>query len=485
MKGIFSTRPGWAVLLGWILLLAGCAADPLARIRADFDAGRYGDCARELASARKEHPGDAHLYALDQGIVHLALRAPKKTLADLRFARDRMDELAGKTFFESFKSLFLDDRQLDYVGADYERVLVRAVLALADLAARAGDAASYALQVLQEQMRIIDSYKLPDGKMPKKAYKLVAFGSYVRAIMAEEDPLSQDLAEREYRKVLEIEPGFAYGKEDLERVRQGRLPPKGYGVIHVLVLCGRGPFRVETRADPKDQAWADAMGLAQAVWAVHKKRVAFPLLSAVKIPALAFYRENPTEVHVDVDGREEGVTAVVTDVEATAEAEFKAMRPEIIARALIRRAFKIAVTEGVKAAVRKGEKKESAKNVSDLLVSLGGLLWISSERADLRCWDLLPASFQVLRLEVPAGVHTVTLRAGLSGRPTGEPQSVRVFVRDGYNTYVVALVPTLRGGPEPLTSRPAPEDPCLSGKPGGPLPPPGDGTREPSQRKQP
>ncbi len=465
MRGISSPGLRRAALLGLLFLLAGCAADPLARIRADFDAGRYADCAKELSAARKAHPGDAHLYALDQGIVHLALEAPKKTLEDLRFARDRMDELAGLSFMESFKSLFLDDRQLDYAGADYERVLVRAVLAVADLAGRVGDAASYALQVLEEQMRIIDSYKLPDGKMPKKAYKLVAFGCYLRAIMAEEDPLSQDLAERNYKKVLEIEPNFAYGKEDLERVRQGKLPPKGYGVLHVLVLCGRGPFRVETTADPKDQAWADAMGLAQVIWAAHRKHLAFPLLSAVKIPALAFYKENPTEVHVDVDGREEGVTAVVTDVEATADAEFKAMRPEIIARALVRRAFKVAVTEGVKAVVRKGEKKKARKNLSDFLISLGGLLWISSERADLRCWDLLPASFQVLRLEVPAGVHTVTLRAGLSGRTTGAPQKVRVQVRDGYNTYGIGLVPSLRGGPAPLPSQPAPEPAVVSGKP--------------------
>ena len=139
-----------AALLGGAFLLWGCAADPLGRVRADFDAGNYTACARELREARKAHPGDAHLYALNQGIVDLALQAPKKTLEELRFARDRMDELGGRSFFESFKSLFLDDRQLDYVGADYERVLVRAVLALADLAARAG------VMVVSEPCRGLD-----------------------------------------------------------------------------------------------------------------------------------------------------------------------------------------------------------------------------------------------------------------------------------------------------------------------------------------
>ena len=44
-------------------------------------------------------------------------------------------------------------------------------------------------------------------------------------------------------------------------------------------------------------------------------------------------------------------------------------------------------------------------------------------------------------------------------RAVGPPQTVRVYVRDGYNTYVLGLLPTLEGGPQPLTSDPAELDP--------------------------
>ena len=68
---------------------------------------------------------------------------------------------------------------------------------------------------------------------------------------------------------------------------------------------------------------------------------------------------------------------------------------------------------------------------------------------------MLPASIQVLRLELPEGVHDLAIRPLHGGQLTGEERSVRVQVVAGYNTYVSALVPTLAGGPPPMTSRPA------------------------------
>ena len=67
---------------------------------------------------------------------------------------------------------------------------------------------------------------------------------------------------------------------------------------------------------------------------------------------------------------------------------------------------------------------------------------------------MLPARFQALRVEVSAGEHDISVEALRGDRLVGRPQTVRVFVRDGFNTYVVALVPTLAGGPPPLTSEP-------------------------------
>jgi hypothetical protein len=67
----------------------------------------------------------------------------------------------------------------------------------------------------------------------------------------------------------------------------------------------------------------------------------------------------------------------------------------------------------------------------------------------------MPAYLQAVRIEMPAGEYTVTLRAARDGHAVGAPQQVRVRVRDGFNTYVLGIAPTLAGGATPMTSDPA------------------------------
>ena len=180
----------------------------------------------------------------------------------------------------------------------------------------------------------------------------------------------------------------------------------------------------------------------------------------MKIPGIAIHKDNPTEVHVETDGVPVGATATVTNVNEAAVKEFRAMRPDIVARAVVRRAFKIIATEVVKEVVHQpGRHYTTEEALLDLAISGLGLLWTGVEQADLRSWSLVPARLTVLRVELPAGEHDLVFRAGRGGRPTGAPQSSRVLVRDGFNTYVVVLVPTWQGGPEPMTSAPADPEP--------------------------
>lgn len=439
------------LLAGSLAHLSACASDPMPAIREAFYEGRY-DEARERLLELERDSSDRQVYQLERGIVELARHEPQESERALRAARDRLDELETDDPLSWFAAVLLDDRQLPYSGADYEKVLVRAVLAVANLMHGGRDAAAYALQVLEKQQEIIRSFEDENGYNPKRAYKLVAFGSYLRAILLENDPVKLATARREFERVKRLEPDFPFADADLERAAHGKHSEKGNGVIHVIAMVGKGPFRVEV----EEPVTSRVLALAQAIWGHLRKRAVLPNITAVKIPAMAYWRDNPTETHVSVDGRAAGATATVTDVELTAAREFAAMRNHIVARAVLRRAFKIAVTEGVREAIRKDSKEyDEGELFKDLAVSILGMVWTGVEQADLRCWSLLPASFQVLRLEVPAGRHELTIRAGLHGRPVGAPQTVHVMVRDGYNTYVLVQTPTLHGGPEPLTSEPA------------------------------
>jgi len=433
------------------LTLGACASDPMAPVRDAYWRGDYQSAWRQLQEVREDYADDRHLYDMELAVIANAVADPDAAVAALREARDRLDELGGRGFYESFAAMMLDDRSLDYEGADYEKVLVRAMLACSDLMIDGKDAVAYSLQVLERQQEIMDAFEDTTGRRPKHDYKLVAFGSYLRAIILDENPRDRAAAAREFRKVVEMEPGFRNGKEDLERAERGWHCDKGNGVVHVLALVGRGPFRVEVR----ERASANAIGIAQVIWNHnHHREPLIVNLTPIPIPALAFHPDNPDAVHVSVDGQDRGTTATITNVDEIASAEFRAMHDYIVARAVLRRMLKVMIVEASKEAVEHSGEDHYDKHGWRLLIDLFGLIWTASERADLRCWSLLPQTFQVARLEVPAGDHEFVLRAGRNGLPTGAPQRVGVHVRDGYNTYVLALAPTLGGGPPPLTSQP-------------------------------
>jgi hypothetical protein len=447
MRALFTT----AAILVAVALLASCAADPLLQVRRDFAGGRYELARGELSRLAESDTKNGHLWRLERSVTSLALAKPKEAIDDLRRARDILDDLQGNDYSGWFQSVLLDDTRLAYQGADFEIVLVRALLALSALmTGEANDAGAYALQVGAKQREIIDGFATREGRKPKEAYKLVAFGSYLRGIL-DEGALKFDVAQKSYERVRELEPSFAFNQENIGRITEGHISAKGNGVVHVLGLVGRGPFRVES----DEPVTRDAFAIAQIMWAIFRDRATIPNIASVKIPRLAYYTDNPTELHVEVDGRAVGTTAVITDVEETARREFEAMKPHILARAVIRRAVKVVVTEGVKEAARSRDDREYRNEnvLADLAISGAGLLWAALESADLRCWSLLPASFQVLRLELPEGEHDIVFRAGHRGNAFGPPQRIRVYVSDGYNTYVSVMTPTADGGPTPQSSQ--------------------------------
>ena len=249
-----------------------------------------------------------------------------------------------------------------------------------------------------------------------------------------------------------IEPRFSPIDSDIERVTSGHHSKKGNGVVHVLALVGSGPFRVEV----DERVTRGSLAIAHHIWAGSRGRAVIPNLSRGKIPAVAVYEDNPTEVHVTVDGSSSGATALLADIEALALEEFETIREHIVARAFLRRAFKIAATQLAIEAANKDNDRRGEYSDGDALRDLGlsavGLLWSALEGADLRCWSLLPASFQALRVELPEGEHLISLQAGKKGVAAGAPREVKINVRDGYNTYVVAIFPSLEGGACVLSS---------------------------------
>jgi hypothetical protein len=469
-----------------VLLLpcASCASVDVGDIATRFCGGDIAGTRAELERLAQEDSGNAHLWLMNRAVADLAAGEPKAGITALRQARDRLDELRARAYAGWIEAVLSDDRALIYDGADYEHVLVRAYLALLDLACGEGDARAYLNQMLQRQVELREAFVTDDGEKPKVPLRSAAIGNWLLAALAADDPTAGSEVARQLAAVLQYEPDCVPARAEQVRFAREGLSRPGHGVVQVVALVGLGPYRVA-----KDEPVSSlVLEIAHRIYNARRQRVALPVnaISQVQIADLALRQDNPSEVHVAV-GAQAATTQTVTSVDRLAQAEFASLRTQIVVRAVVRRIFKLAAAEVLKAATvesddddkkaRDGKqvdrrreteqqrkqreeeerKKQQREQLGSLVFDALALLWVGLEDADTRCWALLPASFQVARLELPEGDHDVVLRAGDRGQIVGAAQSVRVRVRAGRTSFVIAQVPGKQGGPPPVTSEPVAE----------------------------
>ena len=424
-----------AVLLP-LVMLAGCAthADRLRDVRSDFYRGNVETAAAELNSyLKKAGKKEADVLKLERAIVDLAAGRPEQAEKTLREVRDQFDYLAQKDAAEMALSMATDDTQLSYPGEDYEKVLVRAFLALSNLMHDGGDATAYSLQVSAKQQEIIQAGGPKLEENPKLAYKMVALGPYLHGALAEENPLEHDVARRCREVVCSWQPDFRDARSDLERAVYGRHSAAGNGVLYVFTLVGRGPYKEEVAEIPTQVA----MLIADRILSHNSKYGLTPTLAPVKVPKIVATPNRIRTVLVYSEGQLQGQTATITDVSEMAVRQHEAVYPQILARAVVRRVVK-------KGALYAAKDALDVNPWVSLAFDVGGVVWEATESADTRCWGLLPDQIQVLRVELPAGEHRIGLQAGDGRGPMGTIYDHTIHIADGRNSYLLANFPNER-----------------------------------------
>jgi uncharacterized protein len=433
------------IVLFLFLWICGCAshADRLRDIRNDFYTGKL-DRSAEVIDKRLHSKYDADVFKLDRAIVQLASGKPKECETLLRDVRDRFDYLEQTSVPEHVLAAITDDQRIAYAGEDYEKVLIRAFLALANLLEDGADAEAYALQVTDKQQQIMEAGSDETGANPKLQYKQLALGAYIYGLLREETHSNYDDAERAYQRVVEWEPAFQAGAADLERARNGHHSAPGCGVVYVFALVGRGPYKEEVAELPTSAA----LLIADRIISHTASHTLPPTIAPIKVPRVVLTRNSISAVNVVCDGKDFGTTETIGDISRMAVEQYDAIYPRVMARAIARRVIK-------KGVIYAGKEAVHADNpLVELAFDAGGVVWEATESADTRCWGLLPDKIQVLRLELPVGDHKLSLRATCDSRPCGPGNSVAVRVAQGRNTYVLANFPDARIVGTILTGRP-------------------------------
>jgi len=422
-----------------LLLLGGCAThtDRLLAVRNSFYGGDLATAERLLDAELEHSRGDTNVLLLEKASVELAAGRPAEAEQTLRSVRDQFDFLEQKSLAETSLSMLTDDETLAYAGEDYEKVLIRGYLALANLMHAGGDAEAYCLQMADKQAQIIQSAVQEDGTNPKAGYQQVALAPYLHAALREATHRDFDDVARYREMVVSWSPGFSPGYDDLTRSRHGRHSAPGHGVVYVIALVGRGPLKDEVEEIPSTAA----VMIANAALNITGNKTLPPVVAPIKVPRVVASPNRVSEWAASVDGTHGGMTSTITDVTQMAIEQCEAQLPHVVARALVRRAVKEAAVYAAKQTT--GAQEGTFEAVA---FELAGLVWQFTENADTRCWGLLPDRIQVLRLELPAGDHEIGFQPLDRNRlPIGASAGQRINIPDGRNAYVLVNYP----GPQP------------------------------------
>ena len=437
----------------YLLVCVGCAthADHVRNARNHFHSGNIisakSDIDEELKKGKKKN---SDVLKLDQSIIELFSGEPQNAKTSLREVRDSFEYLEQKNAAEDVLAMLSDENAVQYPGEDYEKIMIRVMLTLADLMDGGEDATAYATQINLKQDAIIRNGgikytselpnkpnvipKKPESDLeynPKTAYKHLAIGPYLHGLIREETLVNYDDAFRDYRLVSYLEPTFTQGLRDLDRVQNGRHSARGNGVLYVFAFTGKGPYKERDEAE----ATQFSLLIADRIFSATNKYSVPPTVAPVPIPKIVAPYNRIDSIGVSSDGQPIGRTDTITNISRIAHEQFEATKHMIIARAVMRRV------------VKKGTIY-AAKEIADvnpwisLAMDAGGVIWEATETADTRCWGLLPEKIQVLRLELPEGEHRIELQPlGSGGTAIGAKHAQNVVISRGRNSYMLANFP--------------------------------------------
>ncbi|HWQ39573.1 MAG TPA: hypothetical protein VNM24_13380 [Burkholderiales bacterium] len=360
------------------------------------------------------------LYYLEKGeLLRLAHRfADSQTAWLMAEQRVQMWEDTARAHPErllrDLGSILVNDRLRPYEGADFEKVMLSARMALNHLALGEWDKARVAVKRAHEREAVIaslrarqvleaeeqarkhgarpsfkelDGYPVetidnPEVLALKNSYQS-AFSHYLAGFIYEAlgEP---SLAAAGYRQAIELRPGIALLERSLEGL-DARVLDHRSDLAELLIVVESGSAPARDSANFNLPVFTE-YGVALAPVSVPVIR---PGDAATSVRALT------------VDGRDLGEPPVITSIDLMSRRQLHDDMPWILLRAFVRATGKVALQ-------RQALKRDDS-GLAGALVMIGAVL---TEQADERGWRTLPATISVARTSVTPGDHLLTVDTG-------------------------------------------------------------------------
>ena len=401
-----------------ISLIMGCGGYKLQELQVKLNSGQPADAYAYLEKKAPENPDIPFLFELGT-IAHYANHFPESSAA-LKQAENIAEDRYTKSLTAEVGSLVTTDKLRPYSATKYERLLIHYYSALNYAYLNQLDGA---LVECRRATALIDYFKGEDDKYDFFGTGFLAYlsGMLFEATGAWNDALISYKQAAEYyqnaaeKTGVEMPPDIGNAlvqltrrlgfTDEFERYQEQYGEPSPHlentGELILFYESGYVPpkreenliFPILKTDDVEDEKFVPTLiGREGMVF----EDVKLEYLLRVAIPTIDSQRPRFAGIEVTVEKQEPATGVLVEDVETTAIETFKAERPIILLRTLVRGVGKYLVTR------QAGKKNETL----GLLTNLAGVL---AEQADTRSWQTLPNQIFMVRMPLPAGTHTLNL----------------------------------------------------------------------------
>ncbi len=382
-------------LLIALLATAGCASyqSKVDEPRRLMKEGKSDEAAEKLRPLAEKDSDDQLVYLFDYGTA-LQQSGKYKESNEILLKADKLSDIQDYTSLSrEAGSILLNEGLVQYKGDDYEKVMVNAQMAINYLMLGNSEDALVEARRLNQKL-----YKFKFEA--KRNYEQNPFAFYLSAMIweAEKNP---DSAYIDYNNTYKVNPDIPYLREDLIRAAKNAQRPEELAKWQKLFP------EVKIKPEWKDKNYGEVVLIYQQGWGPRK----YPNPDFTSIPKLYPTANFTKKAKLIVDDgkkiHEEG-TQQILSVQDVAIKTLDDQYAALIAKRVAGMATKAVVADQIR------QKNQLLGDLALIGMSL-------ADRADLRQWSLLPESFQVAKLYLPAGEYKIKVE-GLSAEnaSTGE-----------------------------------------------------------------
>ncbi len=406
------------------------------------------DKAYQVIQENKEKYGEknAVLYHGDAGIIAHLAKEYEKSIDHLLKAETMVEELYTTSISNQAVTLLLNDTAAPYRGEDFESVMYNLYLALNYYQMGQTDEALVEARKVDKKLEAINSCYDVDNK---NAYKEDAFVRMLMGIIYEAGGTNEDMNDAfiSYRRaedIYEKDYRVNYGLKVPRFLKESLLSTAQY-------MGGKELEHYRQKYSDIEVVPVSVMKEKAEIYFVHynglspakvEDKIVLPPLPDGYIVKIAFPKYKDRSFRVasssitlsDGSGTRQVHTSCCEDLGAIAVKNLVNRKGRIMAKAVARATTKYLVTKGAE----KLAEDQFGGGAGLAVKILGNIITGSTEKADTRCWQSLPAEIRMARAVVNPGTHK--LKAELRdrhGQPVKTVDLGQVDAKAGERKFVI------------------------------------------------